>query len=167
MHTEIFEALQLLDILLLKREPDNLVDASAVAVWKEDKIVGHVPYNIASVISQFLTRGCNKGFVQVNGNKVNRGAGYGLEVPCTAPCTYRLYDPRPFIERITQIVQSLQEKRLLLIATVLIKLLRCFRSLAKFNLNRFYAVYSRFMSSMQARMRTCNEGTAWQLPLRC
>ena len=67
------------EILLLKREPDNLVDASAVAVWKEDKIVGHVPYNIASVISQFLRRGYNKGFVQVTGNKVNRGAGYGLE----------------------------------------------------------------------------------------
>ena len=32
------------EILLLKREPDNLVDASAVAVRKEDKIVGHVPY---------------------------------------------------------------------------------------------------------------------------
>ena len=94
------------EILLLKREPDNLVDASAVVVWKEDKIVGHVPYNIASVISQFLRRDCNKGFVQVTGNKVNRGAGYGLEVPCT----YRLYGPRPFIERITQIVQSLQER---------------------------------------------------------
>ena len=67
------------EILLLKREPDNL-DASAVAVWKEDKIVGHVPYDIASVISQFLRRDCSKGFVQVTGNKVNRGAGYGLEV---------------------------------------------------------------------------------------
>ena len=86
------------EILPLKREPDNLVDASAVAVWKENKIVGHMPYNIASVISQFLRRGCNKGFVQVTGNKVNREAGYGLEVPCTAPCTYRLYGPRPFIE---------------------------------------------------------------------
>ena len=101
------------EILLLKREPDSLVDASAVAVWKEDKIVGHVPYNIASVISQFLRRDCNKGFVQVTGNKVNRGAGYGLEVPCTTPCTHRLYGPRPFIERITQIVQSLQERGLL------------------------------------------------------
>ena len=65
------------EILLLKREPDNLVDTSAVAVWKEDKFVGHVPYNIASVISQFLRRDCNKGFVQMTGNKVNRGAGYG------------------------------------------------------------------------------------------
>ena len=71
------------EILLLKREPDSLVDSSAVALWKEDKIVGHVPYNIASVISQFLRRDCNKGFVQVTGNKVNRGAGYGLEVPCS------------------------------------------------------------------------------------
>ena len=99
------------EILLLKREPDSLVDSSAVALWKEDKIVGHVPYNIASVISQFFRRDCNKGFVQVTGNKVNRGAGYGLEVPCIA--TYSLYGPRPFIERITQIVQSLQERELL------------------------------------------------------
>ena len=97
------------ETLLLKREPDNLVDASAVAVWKEDIIAGHVPYNIASVISQSLRQACNKGFVQVTGNKVNRGAGYGLEVPCT----YKLYGPRPFIERITQIVQSLQERGLL------------------------------------------------------
>ena len=96
--------------MLLKREPDNLVDASVVAVWKKDKIVGHVPYNIAPVISQFLRRDFNKGFVQVTGN---RGAGYGLEVPCTAPCTYRLYGPRPFIEGIIQIVQSLQERGLL------------------------------------------------------
>ena len=51
------------EILLLKREPDNLVDASTIAVRKEDKIVGHVRYNIASVISQFLRRDCNKGFV--------------------------------------------------------------------------------------------------------
>ena len=78
-------------MLLLKRNSDNLVDASAVAVWKEDEIVDHMPYNIASVISQFLRRDCNKGFVKVNGNKLIRVAGYGLEVPCT----YRLYGPRP------------------------------------------------------------------------
>ena len=34
------------EILLLKREPDNFVDTSAIAVWKEDKIVGDMPYNI-------------------------------------------------------------------------------------------------------------------------
>ena len=53
--------------LLLKREPDNSVDSSAVAVWREDEIVGHVPFNIASVLSQFLRRDCNQGFVEVTG----------------------------------------------------------------------------------------------------
>ena len=71
-------------------------------------MVGHVPYNIASVISQFFKRDCNKDFVQVTRNKVNRGAGYGLELPIQA-----VYGPRPFIERTTQIVQSLQERGLL------------------------------------------------------
>ena len=58
-----------------KREP---VDSSAVAVWREDEIFGHVPFNIASVLSQFLRRDCNQGFVEVTGEKINRGAGYGL-----------------------------------------------------------------------------------------
>ena len=84
------------ETLLLKREPSNEKDSSAVAVMKEDIIVGHVP---ASVIFQFLRRDCNKGFVEVTGSKVNRGAGYGLEIPST----YRLYGPRPYTDRIQQI----------------------------------------------------------------
>ena len=35
----------------LKREPVNSVDSSAVAVWREEDIVGQVPFNIASVLS--------------------------------------------------------------------------------------------------------------------
>ena len=61
---------------------DHLLDASAVAVKEEHEIVGHVPFNIASVISHFLTRDCNKGFVEVTGSEVNHVAGYGLEIPC-------------------------------------------------------------------------------------
>ena len=41
------------ETLLLKREPSNEKDSSAVAVMKEDIIVGHVPYNIASGSSSF------------------------------------------------------------------------------------------------------------------
>ena len=67
--------------LLLRREPDNSVDSSAVAVLREDQTVGHVPFNISSVISQFLRREGNQGFAEVTGDKVNRGAGYGLEIP--------------------------------------------------------------------------------------
>ena len=97
------------ETLLLKREPNNEKDSSAVAVMKEDITVGHVPYNIASVIFQFLRRDCNKGFVEVTGSKVNRGAGYGLEIPST----YRLYGPRPYTDRVQQIANTLRADGLL------------------------------------------------------
>ena len=42
------------EILLLKREPDNFVDMSAIAVWKEDKIVGNMPYDIETSLQAAL-----------------------------------------------------------------------------------------------------------------
>jgi len=53
------------EMLLLKREPTNPKDSSAVAVMKEDEIVGHVPYNITSLLSTFLKRDCNKGYARL------------------------------------------------------------------------------------------------------
>ena len=50
------------ETLLLKREPTNVKDRSAVAVMKETEVVGHVPYNISSDLSMFLRRDCNRGF---------------------------------------------------------------------------------------------------------
>ena len=93
MHIKKLGAAEIGEMLLLRHEPDNIKDKSAVAVMKETDIVGHVPYNISSMLSHFLRRECNKSFVQVTGNCVNRGAGYGMEVPCT-PCTYILYGPQ-------------------------------------------------------------------------
>ena len=46
------------------------------------RVVGHVPFNLALIISLFLRRDVNKAFVRVTGGKVNRGAGYGLEIVC-------------------------------------------------------------------------------------
>ena len=83
MHIKKFGAAEIGEMLLLRREPDNIKDKSAVAVMKETDIVGHVPYNISSMLS-------HKSFVQVTSNCVNRGAGYGMEVPCT----YILYGPQ-------------------------------------------------------------------------
>ena len=83
------------EVLVLKHEPDNVKEKSAVAVHKEGDVVGHVPYNISSLLSNFLKRDCNKGFVEVTGSHVNHGAGYGLEVPCI----YRLYGPQPYTEK--------------------------------------------------------------------
>ena len=55
------------ETLLLKREPTNVKDCSAVAVMKETEVVGHVPYNISSTSSIFLQRE----FAEVTGNCVN------------------------------------------------------------------------------------------------
>ena len=38
----------------------------------------------------------NKGLVEITGEKVNRGAGMGLELPCI----YRLYGPRRYLDRL-------------------------------------------------------------------
>ena len=46
--------------LILNPEPSNYKDQHAVAVLKDDVIVGHVPYNLATCISQFLRREVNK-----------------------------------------------------------------------------------------------------------
>ena len=39
-----------------------------------------------------LRRDVNKAFARVTGGKVNRGAGYGLEIPCV----YQFYGPKPY-----------------------------------------------------------------------
>ncbi len=90
-------------ILLVKREPANPVDSNAVAVYLEDSVVGHIPFNLASYIFHFLSRESNKAFAEVIGGKVNRGAGYGLEIPCV----YRLYGPRVYINKMKDLVQEL------------------------------------------------------------
>ena len=49
-------------MLLLKREPHSSEDSHAVAVLDEEVVE------------------VNKGFAEVTGSKVNRGAGYGLKI---------------------------------------------------------------------------------------
>ena len=67
--------------LTVKREPANVHDVHAVAVYYENEVVVHVPYNLAPTVSAFLRRDVNKTFAEVTGDKVSRGAGYGLEIP--------------------------------------------------------------------------------------
>ena len=82
----------------------NLKDRYAVAVYKNATVVGPVPYNLAPRFSQFLLRDVNKAFAEVTGQKVNRGAGYGLEVPCI----YRLYGPKVYTDKIKYLIDSLR-----------------------------------------------------------
>ena len=71
-----------IETLQLNREPHNSADNFAVAVInKEDAVVGHVPFNLAPIFSHFLQRDFNKASLEITGDRINRGAGYGLEVP--------------------------------------------------------------------------------------
>ena len=58
-------------------EPKNDVHPNQVTT--NDEVIGHVPRLIACAETKFLKRGTNSGHLEVT---VNRGAGYGLEIPC-------------------------------------------------------------------------------------
>lgn len=91
------------DTLRLEREPTNTRDKFAVAIVDARKrIVGHVPYTIAPTVSHFLKRNVNKGTVQVTGERINRGAGYGVEIPCK----YRLYGPKVYTEMLKRTLSN-------------------------------------------------------------
>ena len=85
-------------LLRLIPESTNSVNSNTVAVMK-GRIVGHVPFNLALVISLFLRRDVNKAFARVTGGKVNRGAGYGLQIQCV----YQFYEPKPYIDKIREV----------------------------------------------------------------
>ena len=91
-------------VVLVKREPTNPKDKNAVALYEDDHVVGHVPYNLAPYLSRFLARDVNKAFAEVTGEKVNRGAGYGLEIPCV----YRLYGPKIYVDKMKQMMDTLK-----------------------------------------------------------
>jgi len=59
---------------------------------------------LASSIPNFLKRETNKAFAKVLGDKVNRGAGYGLEIP------YSLYGPKPYAKKMKELVDLLVER---------------------------------------------------------
>lgn len=72
------------EVLDLIHKPNNQHDNNTTATKDED-VVGHVPRTIASmkqgtaIIRHFLTKKGSKAQVQV---VVNRGGGYGMEIPC-------------------------------------------------------------------------------------
>ena len=62
-----------------RQEPTNEHDKFAVAAWRDDRIVGHVPKTKAKIFFYFLNRGgtiCGK----IIGKRQNNGCG--LELPC-------------------------------------------------------------------------------------
>lgn len=84
------------DALQLRRETDNCKDKFAVAVCKRGKVKGHVPRRLSRLFSTFLQRDSSEGVAEVTGERVNRGAGYGVEVPCK----FRLFGKKAYVERL-------------------------------------------------------------------
>ena len=64
------------------REARNEQDCNAVAVMYKDRVVDHIPLAISKCISLFLTLPGSFLETEVTGKRINRGGGYGLEVPC-------------------------------------------------------------------------------------
>ena len=89
--------------MVLETEPLNPVDGYAVTIVRSGTVVGHVPLNLSALFFHFLTRNGNKGVTEVTGMKVNRGAGYGLEIPCV----YCLYGPNAYIQRLERAVEDI------------------------------------------------------------
>ena len=61
----------------MKREIGNAKDPNAVAVYKEDSIVGHVPRNLAPRFFHFLSRDTCKAFVEVTGTELTEEQDMG------------------------------------------------------------------------------------------
>ena len=91
------------EVLLLERESNNSEDRFAIAIKRTGSVVGHVPFNHALLVSGFLRRDVNKGLVEVTGLKVNRGAGYGLEIPCM----YHFYGAKSFKSKLNELIKAL------------------------------------------------------------
>ena len=71
-----------------------------MAVVKDGVIVGHILYNLAPCVRQFLRRNVSKAFAEVTGDVLNRVAGYRQEVPCI----YRLYGPKIYVDKMKKLV---------------------------------------------------------------
>ena len=108
------------EVLPLEREPTNPEDQFAVAIKRSGETVGHVPFNLAPIISAFLKRSCNKGLVEVTGNRVNRGAGYELEIPCK----YHFYGSTQYIARLVTISHKSCSDGLLILWTLFFVVLK-------------------------------------------
>ena len=54
-----------------------------------------MPYDTIPSVSHFLKRSTNKAMVEVAGVAVNRGTGYGTEIPCS----YRINGTNDYIDK--------------------------------------------------------------------
>ena len=72
----------------MQPEPENAEDKNAVAVLKESRVIGHIPFHLANtknrsgIVTHFISKPTNQGSVEICGKAINRGGGLGMEIPC-------------------------------------------------------------------------------------
>ena len=86
------------EMLKCMHEPSNEVDENAIAIIRTDSlrkkiIVGHMPQNISKICMLFLKVPNTSITAEVVGKRLNRGGGYGLEIPVM----YRFHGPEKLI----------------------------------------------------------------------
>ena len=85
-------------MLQLKREPDSCIDKYTVTIVLGRTFLTTWRSVYLSFFQEMLIHEINNGFAKVTGNAVNRGAGYGMEVPVV----YYLYGPGPYGRRMKE-----------------------------------------------------------------
>ena len=94
------------EILPLQPEPENAEDKNAVAVLKESRVIGHIPYHLANtkdrtrIITYFISKPTNRGSVEFSGKAVSRGGGLGMEIPCV----YNFDGPSKHVNLLQQLI---------------------------------------------------------------
>ena len=85
------------DVLMCVREPENSYDKNAVALKKcrMGPTIGHISRDLSSAVSSFLCNDVNKATSVVTGKRMNRGTGFGSEVPCVPPPPPISFPPFP------------------------------------------------------------------------
>ena len=96
----------------VKHEVNNEHDKFAIAICHSKKIVGHVPKNLSKFFYQFLSLPNCTISCEVTGKRVNRGGGYGLEVPVK----YTFLGPNKAIELIEKRVTEISSEVVINIA---------------------------------------------------
>ena len=99
------------ETLSCKRETSNVVDKDAIAIMRPDSygkevIVGHMPENVSKCCSMFLTLPNTTIEAEVVGKRLNRGGGYGLEIPVF----YRFYGKEKTIMWLTKKLKAINDE---------------------------------------------------------
>ena len=71
------------EVLVCEREPHNVEDRYAIAVKKDETVIGHLPRNLSRVCSLFIRRGGTIDCTVTGARRYSADLPQGgLEVPC-------------------------------------------------------------------------------------